>query len=111
MTFFFTTNIMVLNRKLKPIGVNKNFSKTQAYIELLKRMTFDIQGIRPPLISRALWAALEELRAFRDMFRHAYSYDIDPEKLRLVMDKFVYIEKTYKEDLRKFMNLLETPSA
>jgi hypothetical protein len=81
------------------------------HIELLKRMTFDIQGIRPPLISRALWAALEELRAFRHVFRHAYSYDIDPEKLRLVMYKFAYIEKTYKENLRKFMNLLEIPSA
>jgi len=76
------------------------------HIKLLKRMTLDIEGVRPPLISRELCSALDEFRAFRHVFRHAYSYEIDTEKIRLLLEKFEYIQEKYKEDIRHFITLL-----
>lgn len=76
------------------------------HIELLKRMTLDIDGIRPPLINEKLAEALEELRAFRHFFRHAYSYVIDSKKLILILDKYEFIKKNYKKDVEKFLNSL-----
>jgi len=76
------------------------------HLELLKRMTLDIAGIRPPLISQELGDALDEFRAFRHVFRHAYSYEIDVEKIGLLLKKFVYIQGKYQEDIDHFMTLL-----
>lgn len=78
------------------------------HIELLKRMTLDIEGVRPPLISRELCSALDELRAFRHVFRHAYSYEIDTQKIGLLLEKFEYIAEKYQEDIRDFITMLNT---
>ena len=84
-----------------------NIEDTSRYhIELLKRMTLDIEGVRPPLISRELYVALDELRAFRHVFRHAYAYEIDPDKIALLLKKFDEIEANYKNDLQRFLTLL-----
>ncbi|MCP4372072.1 MAG: hypothetical protein GY797_28730 [Deltaproteobacteria bacterium] len=80
--------------------------QSRYHIELLKRMTLDIQGVRPPLISRELCSALDELRAFR----HAYSYDIDAKKIGLLLEKFEYIAGKYKEDIQTFITLLSNSS-
>jgi hypothetical protein len=76
------------------------------HIELLKRMTLEIEGVRPSLISQELCTALDEFRAFRHVFRHAYSYEIDLEKIELLLKKFEYIQTNYKEDIHHFMTLL-----
>lgn len=81
--------------------------KTRYHVELLKRMTLDIEGVRPPLISKDLAAALDEFRAFRHFFRHAYSYEIDSKKIDLLFEKFELIVKKYKEDIRNFIDLLK----
>lgn len=81
--------------------------ESRYHIEPLKRMTLDIEGIRPPLISKELASVLDEFRAFRHFFRHAYSYEIDNKKIDLLLEKFEYIKKRYKEDISNFFNLLK----
>ena len=55
------------------------------HAELIRRMTLDIPGVRPPLFSRELAAPLGELRGFRHVFTHAYDLVLRREKLALLL--------------------------
>ncbi|ODS30540.1 MAG: hypothetical protein SCARUB_04343 [Candidatus Scalindua rubra] len=77
------------------------------HIELLKRMMINIEGVRPPLISKELASSLDDFRAFRHFFRHAYSYEIDNKKIGLLIERFEIIKKRYKEDISNFFKLLK----
>jgi hypothetical protein len=52
---------------------------------LLTRLTIEIPGVRPALFPQALKAPLQELRAFRHVFVHAYELKFDPAKLELLL--------------------------
>lgn len=75
--------------------------------ELLKRMSLGIPGFRPPLISPTTHTLLNELRGFRHVFRHAYDYELSPEKLNLLRDKMVAQWCLVDQDLEKFQNFLQ----
>lgn len=51
---------------------------------LLRRMTLEIPGVRPALLSQAQLHKLDDLRSFRHAFRHLYARPIDPEKMMLL---------------------------
>lgn len=53
--------------------------------QLLQRMTLDLMPVRPAVIDRDAYDALDELRRFRHVFRYAYGVDLDPLRLRLVL--------------------------
>lgn len=44
---------------------------------LLRRMTLEIEGVRPKVIGPEDYDALDELRRFRHIFRHAYALELD----------------------------------
>jgi len=52
---------------------------------LLNRLAIKIEGIRPALVPQQLKLPLQELKAFRHVFVHAYELDLDPEKLALLL--------------------------
>ena len=72
------------------------------HIELLNRMTLEIEGVRPALISKEMSFLINEFRAFRHAFRHAYAYDIDVDKIRLLFMKFEGFKAGYKRDIAAF---------
>lgn len=76
--------------------------------ELLKRMATDIRGIRPAFISSQVHELLEDLRGFRHVFRHAYLYELDPEKVKLVYKKALALKKIYPEAIKRFLDQLRT---
>lgn len=49
--------------------------------ELLTKMTLEMRGIRPAVLSAHAHRTARELLSFRHMFRHAYDLELDPEKL------------------------------
>lgn len=55
------------------------------HTELIRRLSIRIEGVRPPLFDDAVRRPLQELRAFRHVFVHAYDLSIDPEKLALIL--------------------------
>lgn len=55
------------------------------HASLLKRLAIRIEGIRPPLIPPDLKQPLQDLRAFRHVFVHAYDLQLDPAKLDLLL--------------------------
>ena len=56
------------------------------HTELIRRLSIRIDGVRPPLFDDHVRPPLQELRAFRHVFVHAYDLTIDPEKLSLILN-------------------------
>ncbi|MBM3130717.1 MAG: hypothetical protein FJ009_19070 [Chloroflexi bacterium] len=77
------------------------------HVALLHRMTLDIEGIRPALISSVTFDDLDELRRFRHLFRSAYRLHLDLERLALVRKKARTLERTYTTDLEHFVSFLD----
>jgi uncharacterized protein YutE (UPF0331/DUF86 family) len=62
------------------------------HVELLSRMRRSVPGVRPGVIDDVDYRALNELRAFRHVFRHAYALELNPQKLRIVLDQGLALE-------------------
>ncbi|MEK7727541.1 MAG: hypothetical protein AAB354_03965 [candidate division KSB1 bacterium] len=71
--------------------------------ELLKRMATNIPGIRPALIGAQSHELLEDLRGFRHVFRHAYLYELDPERVKLVYKKAQALKKIFTAESEAFL--------
>lgn len=56
------------------------------HVDLLRRMRMEIEGMRPRLISDEIERDLNELRAFRHLFRHAYGVQLKPESVRAMVE-------------------------
>jgi len=78
------------------------------HIGLLKRMRLEIEGIRPGLISAETFAVLDELRGFRHVFRHAYDYCLDADRLVALSGKVESLGRKFKVDFERFRQILTT---
>ncbi|MDZ7343446.1 MAG: hypothetical protein ONA90_02905 [candidate division KSB1 bacterium] len=87
---------------------NQISDQTAWHKELLSRMKLRIEGVRPPLLSGPAHELLSELRGFRHLFRHAYGYELEPEKIKLVLKKALALKKIYKKDFASFLRQLTT---
>ena len=70
---------------------------------LIKRMQLNIPGVRPALLSESTAADLDELRRFRHLFRHAYSADLDPHKVRRLAAGAGPLRRAFARDLDRFL--------
>jgi len=82
---------------------NNIHDKGRYHLELLKRMTIAIEGVRPSLLSEEVFVLLDNLRSFRHFFRHAYSYDLDERKVRIVLADSMKLRHIYQKDLSAFV--------
>lgn len=73
---------------------------------LLERMRIHVKGLRPAVVGDAAFGCLDELRAFRHFFRHAYDLDLQPEKVELVVNKALRLEELWANDTRQFTQFL-----
>jgi len=72
------------------------------HASVLKRMKLDIPSVRPPVISEELYRLLDDFRAFRHVFRNAYSFELDWAKERLVAEKLDAAAAKLKEEVARF---------
>jgi len=77
------------------------------HAELLHRMTLDIEGIRPRVLSASAYDSLDELRRFRHVFRSAYRLQLDVDRLALVVRKARALQTVYEADLHPFIAFLD----
>jgi hypothetical protein len=64
------------------------------HTELIRRLSIRIEGVRPPLFTDQVRQPLQELRAFRHVFVHAYDLTLDPEKLELIL-KYAHVVREW----------------
>ena len=81
------------------VGTDESF-----HIHLLKRMQVRIKGIRPALLSKDSFENLNELRGFRHVFRHAYSYGLDDQRVLTLLQHVLSKKDLIMEDLLKFQD-------
>ena len=74
---------------------------------LLRRMTLDIDGVRPRLLSDQSYDCLDELRRFRHLFRSAYRMRLDAERLALAYRRARVLERLYRADIEQFLAFLD----
>jgi len=74
---------------------------------LLWRMKMPIEGVRPALLSETSYKPLDSLRASRHVFRHTYSYELDPKKLALVVEDALKLRRLYQGDIDRFLGQLQ----
>jgi len=74
---------------------------------LLERMRLNLMPLRPAVIDDAAYDALDELRRFRHLFRHAYAIRLDPQRLKLVVDKALALKAIYAKQLGQFVDFLQ----
>jgi hypothetical protein len=49
--------------------------------DLVRRMSIEVEGVRPALLDDETAAAIDELRAFRHVFRNVYQNPLKPKKV------------------------------
>lgn len=72
------------------------------HVQLLKRMLLNIKDVRPALLSKASYIILNELRGFRHVFRHAYSYGLEKERVGVLLRKVIGQQDIVLKDLQTF---------
>jgi hypothetical protein len=78
------------------------------HIRLLERMRLDAMPLRPAVVDDAAYDALDELRRFRHLFRHAYNVKLDPLRLQLVMYKALALKDIYTGQIEQFLEFLQS---
>lgn len=81
---------------------------TQWHKELLAKMFLDIPRVRPAVLAESLRPLLSDLRGFRHLFRHAYSFELDAEKLNRLVRDWRSGRLALREAITAFRNLLLT---
>ncbi|MBI2264615.1 MAG: hypothetical protein HYU64_05530 [Armatimonadetes bacterium] len=85
---------------------NQLENSSRYHTDLLRRMMLDMEGIRPRLLSEDSLKILDELRGFRHVFRHAYSYGMDAERVVKLAEKTTSLNAAFAEDLDRFKDEL-----
>jgi len=77
------------------------------HMQLLEHMRLDAQPLRPAVIDDDAYIALDELRRFRHLFRHAYMVNLDARRLQLVWDQAFNLQKIYTEQITRFVDFVQ----
>ncbi len=74
---------------------------------LLERMCLDIEGVRPAVIDEKLCVLLDNFRGFRHVFRHCYSFELDWNRERIVLEQFSDTFVLFKSATKEFLIKLD----
>ncbi|GEA18359.1 hypothetical protein [Moorella sp. E306M] len=74
----------------------------QWHKELLDQMTLEVPGLRPALLAGKTARSLDELWAFRHVFRNIYGFSLDPAKIRQLLEGLPEVAGDFKKDLHLF---------
>lgn len=76
------------------------------HIDLLRRMKTKIEGFRPALISHTTCELLYELQRFFHFFRHAYSAELDADRVDRIVKIAIQLKEPFRQDMNKFLEQL-----
>jgi hypothetical protein len=74
---------------------------------LLRNMTLNVEGLRPPVITRQLLDEFDELRKFRHFLRHAYGVSLEWTRIRSYMVRVAQIAPRFEAAMSQFIGFLE----
>lgn len=74
--------------------------------ELLNQMATEIPGIRPAVLSSETREMLDEYRGFRHVVRNVYTYHLNPDKMKRLIDRLAAVLAGIDSDLKAFAAFL-----
>ena len=74
--------------------------------DLLKQMSLDVPGLRPAILFPSLREQLGEVLRFRHLFRHAYSHQLEWERVKSLLERLPEMVTELSDALRKFTDFL-----
>jgi hypothetical protein len=77
-----------------------------SHAALLKHASRSLETVRPALVRAASLDALDELRRFRHLFRHAYAFDLSFAKMRPALAALGAVHRDIDEDLTQLTAFL-----
>lgn len=95
-TFFFRTS-QAFENNLEPEKWHKS---------LLQKMSLDIPGIRPAVISQKTFEMLDELLRFRHFRRYYFNFKYDWDKIQLIEKKYNEVHPLLLKDMSDFTEFL-----
>jgi hypothetical protein len=75
--------------------------------DLLQRMTQDMAGVRPAVLSQGTALTLDEFQRFRYLVRNVYTTSLVPEKMAGLMSALPGLWPTLRAELLAFADFLE----
>ncbi|MEW6218478.1 MAG: hypothetical protein AB1634_02965 [Thermodesulfobacteriota bacterium] len=76
--------------------------------QLLVLMTVAVEGARPAVFTQDSYAILDELRAFRHLFRNLYLHTLRPERVFELTAALAFAWPGVRADLEEFLRFLGT---
>ena len=101
-TQFEQTLVQILRQTDGGLPKGEQFRK-----ELLEQASLDVPGVRPAVLSQGSFEFLDELRRFRHVFRHCYSYNLVFEKVWQNLQAIPELFPLLEQDVRRFVSFLE----
>ncbi|MBW1804166.1 MAG: hypothetical protein JRJ85_25965 [Deltaproteobacteria bacterium] len=74
---------------------------------LLTQMAIDIEGVRPPVISRETMKGLEELLRFRHVVRNIYGYELESARIEDMISLLTGLYRRFVEEVGVFISFLD----
>ncbi len=75
--------------------------------ELLRQMTLDLVGTRPPVLARQTAVRLDDYRKFRHRIRNIYATNLDPERMKPLVMALPNLWAQVRRELADFAGFLE----
>jgi len=89
--------------KIAKVFENNIENKAAWHSELLLRMHIPIKGIRPAVISDDSFKLLDELRAFRHVFRQSYVFSLEADRINLLVKKWNKGKRSLMSEITDFL--------
>ena len=83
-------------------------SSADWHVQLLQRMTTDIETVRPAVLDRKTARQLDEYLRFRHLFRNVYGFDLEWERCRELLDDLPAMFSKLSQQLTTFDEFLHT---
>jgi hypothetical protein len=75
--------------------------------ELLRQISMDVPGVRPPVLSQHTITSLDEFRRFRHVVRNIYAEYLEPERVGKLITQLANVWPQIQTELKAFAAFLE----
>lgn len=79
------------------------------YSQLLRSMTIEVSGVRPPVVTPDLAGRLRDFLGFRHLFRNIYGDELDVERVALLEARLPEVLDDFETQIRTFLGWMTGP--
>ena len=76
------------------------------HADLIRRVSHPLPNVRPAVLQIATAENMKSYRNFRHVFRHAYGFDLDWQRMKPGLDVAIPMIDAFTKDVEQFINFL-----